>query len=130
MTGPVLTSLIPRPSTLPLTERNRRVEGLGTRLCAHMHVHVHVHVPVHVHVCVFGKCIKYRQAQMEGACNFNDLSDLSLGIYSRGHRKVPVPFPCYGATVSVQRNENGRATLATVPCNAPFRLNGRNYFAV
>ena len=48
--------------------------------------------------------------------------------YSRGHRKVSIPFPCYSATVSVQRNENGCATLATVPCNAPFRFKRKKLF--
>ena len=35
--------------------------------------------------------------------------------YSRGHRKVPVPFPSLRASVSVERNGNVHATVVGVP---------------
>ena len=46
-------------------------------------------------------------------------------VYSRRHGKVPVPFACNRASVSVQRYPNGDTTVRSVPFRfvpVPFYL--------
>ena len=66
--------------------------------------------------------------QLEGTKDFTCIVTYGCGvlyIYSRRHGKVPVPFACNRASVSVQRNPNGDTTVRSVPFRfvpVPFYL--------